>query len=108
MLDQDVIPDSMKRMYDTLERLSDSVDAHGARLGKTMQDTAPDKKGDYLFDYLNKPTPPNKDNAVTSSTAAKDIIDALDERIKRERDEAAKLAVEQLMKQIKDEAKRRT
>lgn len=108
MLDQDVIPDSMKRMYDTLERLSDSVDAHGARLGKTMRDTAPDKKGDYLFDYLNKPTPPNKDNAVTSSTAAKDIIDALDERIKRERDEAAKLAVEQLMKQMKDEAKRRT
>ena len=44
----------------------------------------------------------------TSSTAAKDIVDALDARIKRERDEAAKLAVEQLMKQLKDEAKRRS
>ena len=108
MLDQDVIPDSMKRMYDTLERLSDSVDAHGARLGKTMQDTAPDKKGDYLFDYLKKPAPANKDSSIAPSTTAKDVIDALDERIKRERDEAAKLAVEQLMKQLKDEAKRRS
>lgn len=43
-----------------------------------------------------------------SNTSAVEIVDALDARIKRERDEAAKLAVEQLMKQIKDEAKRRT
>lgn len=108
MLDQDIIPDSMKHMYDTLNRLSDSIDARGARLGKTIQDTAPDKKGGYLFDYLKKATPSNNDNTVTSSTTAKDVIDALDARIKRERDEAAKLAVEQIMKQLKDEAKRRS
>ena len=108
MLDQDIIPDSMKHMYDTLNRLSDSIDARGARLGKTIQDTAPDKKGGYLFDYLKKPAPVNKDSSIAPSTTAKDVIDALDERIKRERDEAAKLAVEQLMKQLKDEAKRRS
>lgn len=44
----------------------------------------------------------------SNTTSAKDVIDALDTRIKRERDEAAKLAVEQLMKQLKDEAKRRS
>ena len=42
------------------------------------------------------------------NTSAVEIVDALDARIKRERDEAAKLAVEQMMKQLKDEAKRRT
>ena len=43
-----------------------------------------------------------------SNTSAVEIVDALDARIKRERDEAAKLAVEQIMKQLKDEAKRRS
>lgn len=47
-------------------------------------------------------------SSAGSNTSAVEIVDALDERIKRERDEAAKLAVEQLMKQLKDEAKRRT
>lgn len=42
------------------------------------------------------------------STGAKDVIDALDARIQRERGEAATLAVEKLMQQLKDEAKRRT
>lgn len=57
-------------------------------------------------------TSPRQSNGSTPSSAgsntnAGEIVDALDARIKRERDEAAKLAVEQLMKQIKDEAKRR-
>lgn len=47
-------------------------------------------------------------SSAGSNTNAVEIIDALDARIKREREEAAKLAVEQLMKQLKDEAKRRT
>lgn len=47
-------------------------------------------------------------SSAGSNTSAVEIVDALDERIKRERDEAAKLAVEQLMKQLKDEAKRRS
>jgi hypothetical protein len=47
-------------------------------------------------------------SSAGSNTNAVEIVDALDARIKRERDEAAKLAVEQLMKQLKDEAKRRS
>lgn len=47
-------------------------------------------------------------SSASSNTNAVEIVDALDARIKRERDEAAKLAVEQLMKQLKDEAKRRS
>lgn len=47
-------------------------------------------------------------SSADSNTNAVEIVDALDARIKRERDEAAKLAVEQLMKQLKDEAKRRS
>lgn len=47
-------------------------------------------------------------SSAGSNTNAVEIVDALDARIKRERDEAAKLAVEQIMKQLKDEAKRRS
>ncbi|WP_198332382.1 phage tail tape measure protein [Psychrobacter aquimaris] len=47
-------------------------------------------------------------SSAGGNTNAVEIVDALDARIKRERDEAAKLAVEQLMKQLKDEAKRRS
>lgn len=53
-------------------------------------------------------TPPDRNTKPDNTTGAKDVVDALDERIKREREEAAKLAVEQFMKQLKDEAKRRT
>ena len=56
MLDTDIIPSSMQSMYDKLNRLSDSVDAAGDRIGKTIQDTMPDKKGGYLFDYLGTPS----------------------------------------------------
>ncbi len=45
---------------------------------------------------------------IGDNTDAKDVVDALDARIEREREEAAKLAVEQFMQQLKDEAKRRT
>lgn len=47
-------------------------------------------------------------SSAGSNTNAVEIVDALDARIKRERDEAAELAVEQIMKQLKDEAKRRS
>ena len=50
----------------------------------------------------------NRSPSTGDSTTAKDVVDALDVRISRERDEAAKLAVEKLMQQIKEEAKRRT
>ena len=50
----------------------------------------------------------NRSPSTGDSTTAKDVVDALDVRISRERDEAAKLAVEKLMQQLKDEAKRRT
>ncbi len=46
--------------------------------------------------------------APSNQTGAKDVVDALDARIQRERDEAAKLAVEKFMQQLEDEAKRRT
>ena len=55
MLDRDEIPRSMQSMYDALNRLSDSMDASGNGIGKSMQDTANDKKGGYLFDYLGTP-----------------------------------------------------
>ena len=55
MLDRDEIPRSMQSMYDALSRLSDSMDASGNGIGKSMQDTANDKKGGYLFDYLGTP-----------------------------------------------------
>ena len=45
---------------------------------------------------------------IGDNTDAQDVVDALDARIEREREEAAKLAVEQFMQQLKDEAKRRT
>lgn len=55
MLDRDKIPRSMQSMYDALSRLSDSMDNAGNGIGKSMQDTANDKKGGYLFDYLGTP-----------------------------------------------------
>ncbi|MGP5541572.1 tape measure protein [Psychrobacter celer] len=55
MLDRDEIPRSMQSMYDTLNRLSNEMDNNGIKIGKAMQDTANDKKGGYLFDYLGTP-----------------------------------------------------
>ena len=49
-----------------------------------------------------------RSSAPSSTAGAKDVVDALDVRIQRERDEAARLAVEKFMNQLKDEAKRRT
>lgn len=49
-----------------------------------------------------------RSSAPSNTASAKDVVDALDVRIQRERDEAARLAVEQFMNQLKDEAKRRT
>lgn len=52
----------------------------------------------------------NTSNTNTSNnpTGPKDVVDALDARIQRERAEAAKLAVEEFMSQLKNEASRRT
>lgn len=65
LLDSDVIPKSMQSMYDKLDRISDEIDREGAKAGKTMQDTANDKKGGYLFDYMG--TPNQVKSALSSS-----------------------------------------
>lgn len=71
LLDRDVVPKSMQSMYDKLDRLSDEIDKEGSKAGKTMQDTAKDKKGGYLFDYMG--TPNQVKSALSSSGSSKEV-----------------------------------
>ena len=71
LLDRDVVPKSMQSMYDKLDRLSDEIDKEGSKAGKTMQDTAKDKKGGYLFDYMG--TPNQVKSALSSSSSSKEV-----------------------------------
>ena len=51
---------------------------------------------------------PSSNNAGNNSSSASDVADAWDARIEAAKEQAAKEAVEQFMKQLKDEAKRRS
>lgn len=50
----------------------------------------------------------NRNGTSNNSSSASDVADAWDARIEAAKEQAAKLAVEQFMKQLKDEAKRRS